>query len=40
MPGIDIWQHDLFLDDHSPYDKNELVFIKKTILEKNTELPE
>ncbi|MBT4411798.1 MAG: sulfatase-like hydrolase/transferase [Bacteroidetes bacterium] len=29
----DIWQHDLFYNDHRPYDKNELDFFKKSVLE-------
>lgn len=36
----DIWQHDLFYGDYSPYDKNELNLLRKTIDKKRNELPE
>jgi len=31
MGEPDVWQHDLFHNDHSPYDKNELVLLRKYI---------
>lgn len=42
-PGMgepDIWQHDLFLNDHRPYNKRELNLIKSSILKKTGRLPD
>jgi hypothetical protein len=33
----EIWQHDLFHNDHKPYDENELSLFKKTITAKRAE---
>ena len=36
----DVWQHDLFHVNHRPYNKEELVLLKNTILKRSGKLPE